>query len=238
MSRLNSHKQKEYKKRVVLLAVLLVGLIIFMALFGLKLLINTSIFISNITGGETQNVSTASKKEDFFGSFDISSIPTATNSAQIEISGYITDYDKVEFYINDEKVKETSAFASDSFDEQIGDLKEGNNTVYMKVSTKKGDHTKESEKYTVLYSQEKPKLEIRDPKDNSQVNTADITINGTTDKNVSLRVNNMPGVVDANGEFKYALRLKDGENKIEVEVEDTAGNTENKTLTVTYRKDN
>ena len=60
---------------------------------------------------------------------------------------------------------------------------------------------------------------------------------GKTDRDNTVRANGSPLVVNADGSFNTLVRLKEGENKIEITAQDDAGNEEKKILTVTYSKD-
>ena len=108
---------------------------------------------------------------------------------------------------------------------------------WLKAQTQDGKNKKTTDTFTVLYKPEKPKLEISEPSDRSTVNNPEVTVKGKTDKEVYIRVNGLPVVVNAQGDFDATVRLKEGENTIAVDAEDVAGNFETKTLVVTYQKE-
>ena len=202
---------------------------------GFSALINSSLFIGNLFSNKSdQNTET---KDNFFGTLHIDSIPTATNSARFVVSGSASNFKTIEYYINDEKVESHSIADAPSFTDEIGNLKKGINNVYIKAVAEDVKKEKKSDDYNVLYSDEKPKLEISDPQDNSKTSKSEITIVGTTDKEITIKANQLPVIVDASGKFQTTVRLKEGENKIEITAVDDAGNSEKKTLTVTYQKD-
>lgn len=234
MSRLSAHREKQFKQKVFIYTIVIVGFVFFMFTIGLRLLINTSLLIGSLTSKRT--VQQTSKKDVFFGSLSVDSIPTATNSARIIVSGTVTNYDLIEFYINGEKVEEQEFPSSESFSEEIGILKVGDNEVYLKAKSKQEKHEKSSEKYTVTYKSDKPKLEIKEPNDNTKTKTSEIKVSGTTSKEVYIKVDELPIVVTADGSFQTNVQLTEGENKITVVAEDNAGNIETKTLTVTREK--
>ncbi|PIX68705.1 hypothetical protein COZ40_01875, partial [Candidatus Roizmanbacteria bacterium CG_4_10_14_3_um_filter_39_13] len=97
--------------------------------------------------------------------------------------------------------------------------------------------TKRIPTYSILFKSEKPKLEIQEPSDKSKTNKEDMRISGTTDIETTIRINGQPIIVDVQGKFTTLLRLKDGENKINITAEDIVGNQEVKDLVVTYSKD-
>ena len=65
----------------------------------------------------------------------------------------------------------------------------------------------------------------------------ELSVEGKTDVGVTVRINNQPVVVDVQGNFKKSIRLKEGENTLEVIAEDDAGNQEKKEIKVKYQKD-
>lgn len=216
--------------------VLIVILIVFFFTVGIKLLLNGSAFIASI-GSKKTSTQPLNKKEDFIGNITIDEIPTATNSATMYIEGSVLNFDKVALYLNGEKVKDISITDSDNFAGDVEGLTKGDNTFYALGKSSQSSDSEQSNIFTVMYKSEKPTLEIKDPQDNSKTNKQEISINGTTDKEVFVRVNDSPIVVDVQGNFTTLVRLKDGSNTITVSAQDVAGNVETKNVTVTYAKD-
>jgi len=235
MTRLQSHQKKQMVRTIIFYSVILICFFIFILTVGLKVLLNASVFIANLTAKKA--VQTTSKSDDFIGSVDIDNIPSATNSARIVVSGSILNYDTLTFFINGENIKETNISSQTSFSEEIGDLLKGNNEVYIQAKTKDLIEQKQSQKFTVTYKSDKPKLDIKEPQDNSKTSNTDINVNGSTDKETFIQVNDGPVVVDSQGNFQTSVRLHDGDNKIKITAQDVAGNIEEKTITVTFQKD-
>lgn len=235
MSRLESHRKKQFFQKMIfflICIVLLIGLLFFM---GFKALINSSLFIGGLFSNKSDQ--SPETQDNFFGTLYIDSIPTATNSARIVVSGSASNFKTIEYYINDEKVDSRTVSDVPSFSDEIGNLKKGVNNVYIKAIAEDTDKEKKSQVYNVFYNDDKPKLEITEPQDNSKTSKSEITVVGTTDKDISVKVNQFPVIVDASGKFQSSIRLKEGENKIEITAIDDAGNIETKTITVTYQKD-
>jgi len=133
-------------------------------------------------------------------------------------------------------VKEVDS-AADIFNEEIGDLEKGENSVYILAKSKNSKTEKSTITYKVFYKSEKPKLEISDPSDNSTTSNQEIKVKGSTDKETYIHINDIPVVVDVNGNFEMSIRLKDGDNQITTKAQDIAGNEETKTIKITYQKD-
>ncbi len=233
MSRLERHQKKQLTTTIVISTIIFFITLYFILTVGIKALLSVSVFIANLTGKKTEPPLT--KNSNLYGSINIDSIPLATNSATIIISGSVFNLNQVEFYLNGEKIKEITLTSSDNFSEEIGQLKEGDNEIYVKGKTDDGKIVKQSKKFTVFYKSQKPKLEIQEPSDKTTTSKSEIKIKGSTDKETFIKVNDSPVVVDAVGNFETTIRLKEGENKITIVAEDQAGNQEEKSLTVIYQ---
>jgi len=234
MGRLERIQEKRMKNSIIVYVVILFVVLYFIFTYGIKLLLSTSSFISDLSPQPSAVPST--KSEDDFNSIDVSSIPEATNSARIVISGSNLNFDTLEFYLNNKKVK-TKETSSDNFREEIGDLVKGDNSIYIKAKSNDSKTEKKTIIYKVFFKNEKPKLEISEPSDSSTTNNQETKIKGSTDKETYVHVNSAPIVVDANGYFETTVRLKEGDNQIAVTAEDIAGNIETKSIKVTYQKD-
>jgi len=234
MGRLERVQEKKIKNTIILYIVILALVLYFIFTFGIKLLLNSSSFISGLF--PQPSTKPLSKTEDTFSSIDVNSIPQATNSARFIISGSVLNFDILDFYINAKKVKEIES-SSDTYSEEIGDLEKGDNNVYVLAKSRNSKIEKNTITYKVFYKNEKPKLDISEPSDNLTTNNQEIKVKGSTDKETYVRVNDLPVVVDASGGFETTVRLKDGDNQIVITAADIAGNMETKSLKVTYQKD-
>jgi hypothetical protein len=173
----------------------------------------------------------------FFGTIAVDTLPTATNSARLIVSGTVNQFDALDFYLNGEKVKTVDIKSAQSFSEEIGDLKNGDNTIYLIAKAPDNKKEQRTGEYVVALKNTMPRLDIDQPKDGDKTNKSEIAVSGKTDTGIYIRVNGLPVVVDAQGAFATSVRLKDGENKIEVAAQDDAGNSDSKTITLTYNKD-
>lgn len=231
---LGSHRQSHYQKKMFLIFGGLGLFVIFMAVFGLNFLINIGVWFNGLVSNEPEEVQA---RDEFFGTLFVNNPPAATNSASLIISGNTTEFDTVTFIINDEEVKEAPVLNADSFSEKIGALKPGSNTVQVIATATKQKQTKESDVFTVKYINTKPKIEISEPANGAEITKDEIVIKGSTDKNNSVEVDGAPVVVSATGTFEEEVRLKDGENLIEILAIDEAGNEEKIEMKIIYKKE-
>lgn len=214
---------------------LLIIVLVFIFTIGFRVLLNTSVFVANFF---SKNKPTETiKKENEYLSISIDNIPVATNSSKIIIEGSLINIDEVDIFLNNEKLKTIKDFLSNNFSEEIADLKEGENKIYLLGKNKSENLTKKTQEYTVVYKKNKPKLEIIEPKNEEILNKNEVLIKGETDKEVYIKINNSPVIVDALGKFEQFFRLNEGENNFEITAEDIAGNTETKILKIIYQKD-
>lgn len=214
--------------------ILIVLLIIFMSTIGFKLIINTSIWLSNLSRGE-QPTKVNSKDAGFLLAPELFDVPDATNSAEIEVTGQGTKGTELTMYVNDEEV-DSFTLDKDEFEVMLP-LDEGTNAIYVQIEDIKNKRTQDSETYTVMVLRDKPSLEISAPRDGETVTKSSITVTGKTDENVSVRINGSPVVVSSDGSFRRQMILKEGENTIKAIATDIAGNSEEAEVKVKYEKD-
>ena len=236
MRHLDQTRNRRSSQNIFVYIIIFILIIYFTFTFGLKLVINSTIFISNLFS--SKNNDTNNQEQEVYGHLSVDNIPNATNSAEFEISGSVLNFDLLTFYINDQKTDEINVDSKDSYTTTIGDLDEGDNTLFLIAKTKDNKYRKKSDTFTIIYKKTKPLLEISEPTDKAKVNNSSITIKGKTDKETYIKINDMPVVVNANGSFEYSVNLKDGDNEFKIIATDIASNTEEKTITVNYNKDN
>lgn len=235
MSRLEKHFVREKKQRLFLIIFLIIFFVIFFFTYGIQIIIDTSIFISKLTSkNKPVEINQLSSQ---YGLLDIENMPLATNSSTIEIKGSVFNLKKIVGFLNQEKIIEKEVKNKNSFSLTIDALKEGNNELYLEGFGDKDQLIKRTRKYSVFYKKDKPKIEINEPQNNSKVNKDLITIKGKTEAETIIKINDLPIVVDALGNFETDVNLSEGENKITIFASDIAGNIEEKTLTIFYQKE-
>lgn len=198
-------------------------------------MINTALFIAKLSQKDKTNQAKTTNVDDINLPPEIFDLPEATNSAKIKVSIQAVSSDKVLLYVNDQLQKEIEP-NEDVFEQEI-ELKKGENSIYLISENQKTKQKKDSKTYQIIYKDEKPLLEITSPQDKEKTNKDEIQISGRTEKEVFVRINDFPVIVDSEGGFASSLKLKEGENKIKVEAKDIAGNTEIKELTIIYQKE-
>lgn len=230
-----THQQKKYFHQIIFYLLLLILIIIFIATIGIKLLINTTIFVAEISHRNRDYSNQKTAKTDYILPPKILELPNATNSAKIPIIIKAVSGKNLSIFLNDDLYKE--ATLQENFFKTDIDLTPGENSIYLILEDPQTKEKKQSVMYRLIYKNEKPKLEITSPQNQEKVSKDEIVIAGQTDKEVFVKISNLPVVVDAEGKFSSTLKLTQGENKIKIEAQDIAGNIEIKELTVIYQKE-
>ncbi len=215
----------------------LIGIVIllFVALnFGPYLISILGGAIDTITGksGQTGTI----KSSSILVPPSLDPLPRATQNDFIDVTGrsFYQNAD-VELFVNNSKYE--SAPISEDLDFEIKDvkLKLGENS--LKVRIMRGDLKSEfSQDYKISYVKNEPKLEIETPSSGASFLRADqeITVRGKTDPDNTVRINDFIAIVDSDGNFSYVYKLKEGENKLTITAQNSAGKTKDAELTVSY----
>lgn len=198
--------------------------------FGIPLLITTALIISgtNSSPPESQN------QAAFIAPPVLNPLPSATNSAEIVISGVSAPKQTIDLYLNEELVNQikTKDVGTFSFEEK---LNPGENTVKVKA-TADSTSSEFSQTLIVSFKSAAPSLTINSPSDGQSFSKDQntVTVSGSTDPNVKITVNGFWAITDDSNKFSYTLPLTPGENKIRVVATDQAGNKKDVELKVIY----
>ena len=160
-------------------------------------------------------------------------MPDATNEAILLVKGKANPETQIQLFHNQQRVSTINADLDGRFEfEQV--LEERNNQFYVKSIDPYSRKSAQSKFYNVTFIDEPPNLEISSPEDGKKYYEPSVLLEGQTDKEVFVRINNIPVVIKADGSFTYNLNLNKGDNQIEVVATDVAGNTTQKSLKLIY----
>jgi len=208
----------------------------FLLTSGFSFLINSSVFVGNLFGGgrKEYDFGTAPK----FYNIEFEEIPSATNSAGLSISGIVENLDQVTLYLNGSRSKKIDVDSDGKFSTILSNYDQGSNDLYAIGRNSKTGSTKKTGTVSFLYKTAKPTIEISEPSDGHKTPRDEIKVVGKTNsgEEMTVRVQGALTTVDAGGSFQAFVRLKEGENKIKIDVSDAAGNSEEKEITVFYEK--
>ncbi len=163
----------------------------------------------------------------------IDKLPNAINTDTISVSGETTISVTVTLYVNTVKVATTTSDSSGNFKFDNVKLTVGSNIIKAVASNK--SEKQESTPVTIVLDITKPSLVVNAPVDGSTYpsTTTNVTVSGVTEPNAIVHVSGNQAIVDPAGNFSYLLPVIAGDNIIEVNAVDNAGNTTVVKLTVT-----
>ena len=224
--------ERKKTSRVIFLSLIIIFAIGFIAVkFGLELLVKMAIFLS------PKNQPVAQEQKRLLPAAVINSTPTATNSAQIKISGYASSMANVALTVNG--VQDNSAVAdTDGYFETGIQLDKGENFISVKYTDTSGNDSRDSQSITVTRDDEAPALTIDSPSAGIILHGQDqktVDIKGKTEPEISLTINNRFVSVQSDGVFSYKLGLQDGDNEIVVTAKDKAGNITERKITLRWQ---
>ena len=160
----------------------------------------------------------------------------ATNTAFIKINGYSQPGSEVEIYLDDDLKTTVEVLAGNFTSEEIP-LSVGTNNIWGKTVDEQGNRSLASKTIRIIYSNEKPKLDLKEPQDN-QIITGDkkVTVSGSVDadKEITVTVNGIRLIVNTTGNFSQKIDLNEGDNNLVIIAADSLGNSTQITRKVTY----
>ncbi len=230
-TRLSRRQDKKSKKNFYLTIIGIIIILYIFFKFGLPLLVNLSLFVSQIGKNSEQTVNV---QKTYVSPPVLNPLPEATNSAKIVISGKAFKDQTISLYINDDLISKdaTDDKGEFSFTEL---LDKGENEIKVKA---KQDNNESDFSYasTVIFKDKSPDLTIDYPEDgqNFEKDNNKINISGKTSLDADVTVNGFWAIVDENNIYSYSLNLKEGENEINVVAVDKAGNKSEKSIKVNY----
>ena len=233
-SRMSRFEEKTARHRIAIGLIGSLTILVFLAVFGLKLLIGFSVLVDRIRGGSSPSTST---QQSILLPPVLNSLPEATNSATITISGTAQSKDQVILYVNNAEYKRITVPDTGTF--QFSDIAvdEGTVTASAKILDSKQNASDLSNVITTVIDRTPPKLTVDAPADNTTINdgTHKVLVTGKTDQDMNLTISGRIVVIKSDGSFSYSMPLSDGANKLEIVSTDTAGNSTKVERNVTYQ---
>jgi hypothetical protein len=234
-SKILAQQEREVYKRLLVVLSIVVIVIFIIFFWGFQILVKFADFLTWVQGSN-QTSSTQSTIPP--ASPDLDSLPPATNSAQIKITGTAESGSELEIFINNNSRERLLVGADGKFKVENFTLQEGKNDIQAFVTNKSGVKSQPSPLIEIIFDKTKPSLEISKPNNGDTITGSSnrIEIEGQTDPDNSVTVNGYWAIVDQEGKFTYNYSLSDGENKLTIEASDIAGNKTVATRKVFYSR--
>jgi hypothetical protein len=233
-SRLSRSAERKLTKKLFLAITGSIGLIIFILIFGLKILINFSLIVDKLRGTE-KNVTNSSS---LILPPTLDPLPYATNSAVLSISGRGKNGLGVIVYLNGKEYRKLKVDDNGTFSVRDITFKEGTNTLHAQLFDIQGNKSGLSATESVTINKKQPDLEISSPKNGDTINGDNniVVVNGKTNEENTVTVNDRIAVVGVNGVFALRFPLNEGDNTLAITATDPAGNQKKEEVKVSYHK--
>ena len=213
----------------IILTIAVISLIFFA---GIPLLGKFTAFVSGLRGGNSQisksdTTPPAPPKFNYF--------TTSTNQQNITISGNSEAGATVKLIFNgspQEVVADNSGIFS--FNLQ---LPNGISTFSATAVDQAGNISQKTQDYQVTFDNKPPDLSITSPGDGTSFfgsNQRQVTIQGKTESDSQITINDRIISVDDTGTFQYTTTLNEGANSFNVKSTDQAGNSTEKNITLNF----
>lgn len=211
----------------------IIAIFLFVAFFGLKILIGFSLLVDKIRGTSHEQIS-----QQVILPPELDPLPVATNSATISVSGRGESGMTVIVYINETDTEKTTVDKDGNFRIEKIKLIEGINSISSKQMDEKKNMSNLSDVASITYTKSKPFLELTSPSDQANIRGENntVTVSGKTNDDLnSVTVNDRLVIVRGDGTFSYDYALPDGDTVLKITVTDPAGNKTSIESRVTIR---
>ncbi|PIU68835.1 hypothetical protein COS81_02440 [candidate division WWE3 bacterium CG06_land_8_20_14_3_00_42_16] len=228
-----SLRKKEIKayRKTFLIILLTFGFLSIIYLWGIPFISNLYNFWgawqANPNSAETNNL-------DLVNPPQINPLPKLTNQSQLTISGQAQANDRIRLLLSGNEVDTAMADQDGNFIFENVTLHEGENNFSLTAVT--DGNESQPVNLSVVSDKTPPTLTLEKPADGQKqegVNST-VTIEGITEPDAFLVVNEHQVIVENTGKFSYRLNLAPGENKIKIIAKDEAGNETTAEKTVFY----
>lgn len=232
-SRLRRYEDRKFKKRLIWALGGSVALVVFIFIFGLKLLVGFSLLLDRLHGASP----TEKQSQSLILPPILDPLPEATNSATITITGKGDPGMKIVFYIDEEESTNLPVESDGTF-ALTKKLADGEHTVSTKAKNDKDLMSDLSNVITITIKRNKPELTVSNPQDGERIvgDSNALVVKGKTSSDNTVAINDRLAVVSNDGSFSYIYSLIDGENTLRIVASDPAGNKETVDRRVTYSK--
>jgi hypothetical protein len=231
-SRRRQIKQKRSTRSAVFYVILTIGAILLVFIYGLPMVAKFAAFLTDLHSSSTP-VEVTDTTPPPPPRFD--TLPSYTNEDGLNIEGTTEEGANVTISFNGQD-EDVLANSEGRFSYTTS-LRSGNNTLSAYATDSSGNKSVETEKYSIVYDNQPPDLEVNKPQDGAQFygsKQRQITIEGTTEEDAKIIVNNRQVIVDSDGRFVFTTSLEEGENNFKITSEDQAGNKTETSINVNF----
>lgn len=229
---LSKKEERSQLKKAFYLVIVSVIIAFFLFSFGIGVLSGFADVLNKIFNNDSEN--TNAKEPAQMPILD--SLPDATSSSKLKVSGFAFGAKKVFFFVNGEKSGEAEVSA-DKFSFENLTLKEGINEINAKSLSSDQVESDFSKSYSVILDRTAPELTVESPSDGQTFSgTNRISVKGKTEKDAQVYAGGFLANVNPEGNFEVFVPLIEGDNEIEVKAIDVAGNINSEKIRVRFNR--
>ncbi len=201
-SRIIRVQERRERQRLIYAIIGSIALLVFLALFGLKILVGFSLLVDRIRGGSPP----PSQTQAVLIPPTLNPLPTSTNNEEVTITGSGQTAHTLILFLNDKEVKKLTIEENGIFSIPVT-LTKGTNTISSKVIDDKGNTSELSNILTVTLKKDAPILEISDPADGFTIQSESnkLTVLGRTEEGASITINGRFVIVGSDGSFRTSV---------------------------------
>ena len=209
------------------------AVLVFLGMFGLKILVGFSLAVDKLRGSvvpaQNQAILRPPTRDP---------LPEATNSATVTVTGSGQAGLTLILYVNEAETKKVPVPDKGTFTLFDISVKDGTNTISAKLTDNKGNTSDLSNVISTVIKRTPPALDITAPGDGTRINGEKNTVlvNGKTDEDAGVTINDRVAVVRGDGSFSYEYSLPEGDTTLTIVATDAAGNKTTVQRRVTYQK--
>jgi len=231
-SRLSSVEERRNIRKAVLFVFLTIGALTLLFFVGIPLLGKFAAFVSDLAKSD-KAITSDDKTPPAPPRFN--TFPDFTNQDKVNLTGTTEPGTTVKLTFNGDG-QEALSDKDGNFSFNL-DLAAGDNLFTAIAVDPAGNLSQQTKDFKIVYDNKPPDLTIDSPPDGSQFfgsKQRQVTIQGTTEIQSQITINDRVVVVDDDGKFQFTTTLSEGENKFTVKSVDAAGNTTEKVLTLSF----
>jgi len=231
-SRLANIEEKRNLRKAFVFTIISLIFIVFLFFSGIPLFAKFATFMSNLGKSDKPieiNDTTPPAPPQIFLKNEY------TNQKTIEILGnseggaiVVVTFNSIE----QEKISDNTGVFSFNFN-----LKQGENSFFAIAKDQAGNISQPTNIFTVTYDNTPPEIIIDSPTDGSEYfgsKQSQITIQGKSEPNSSITINDRIVSVNDDGIFNFSASLSEGDNNFVIKAVDKAGNENEKSLTLRF----
>jgi len=232
-SRLASVEERKNLRRAITYIVLAISGLILLFFLGIPILGKFTAFVSDLGKSNkpitnNDNTPPAPPRFNTFSDF--------TNQNQVSLTGTTEPGSTIKLSLNGNGM-DTLADKDGAFTFSDLSLKDGDNIFLATAVDTAGNISQQTQEYKIVFDNKPTDLIIESPSDGSTFfgsKQRQVTIQGTSESEIQVTINDRIIVVDNNGKYQYTLTLNEGENKFVVKATDRAGNSTEKNITLNF----